>query len=77
VLEQSYIELFYHLNLFTLIPVTSERMIRAAKTGAENGLKLIDALHYYTALETECEYFVTNDARFKSSPSLKVLNIAL
>ena len=48
---------------------------RAAKAGGKLGLKLTDAIHYLSAFETGCQYFVTADTRVRSSPGLEVLNI--
>lgn len=48
---------------------------RAAKAGGKLGLKLADAVHYLSAYETGCQFFVTADTRVRSSPGLEVLNI--
>jgi predicted nucleic acid-binding protein len=48
---------------------------KAAKNGGILGLKLIDAVHYLTALENGCDLFVTSDERFKSGPAMRVLRI--
>ncbi len=46
---------------------------RAAMLGGALRLKLIDAIHYLSAMERGCEFFVTNDAQFRSGPKLRVL----
>jgi predicted nucleic acid-binding protein len=48
---------------------------RAAKAGGKLGLKLADAVHYLSAYESGCQFFVTADTRVRSSPELEVLNI--
>ncbi len=49
---------------------------RAALDGGALGLKLFDAIHFVSALEVGCDYFVTADAAFKSGPAMKVLRLA-
>jgi predicted nucleic acid-binding protein len=47
----------------------------AARLRAETGMKLIDALHYVTALKAECKYFITNDTGIRSTDALEVISI--
>ena len=75
-LEAKYNEIFYEIGLFDLLPLDGARAVFAAKIGAEKGLKLVDALHFCAALEANCSIFITNDARFKSSHEVQVLQIA-
>jgi predicted nucleic acid-binding protein len=49
---------------------------RAALNGGALGLKLLDAIHFVSALESGCDFFVTADAAFKSGPAMKVLRLA-
>jgi predicted nucleic acid-binding protein len=49
---------------------------RASFAGGKLGLKLADAIHYISALEAGCDFFVTADAAFKSGPAMKVLRLA-
>jgi predicted nucleic acid-binding protein len=48
---------------------------RAALAGGKQGLKLADAIHFISAFESGCQFFVTADTRVRSSPGLEVLNI--
>jgi predicted nucleic acid-binding protein len=48
---------------------------RAAVNGGQLGLKLIDAIHYVSALEWACDFFVTSDSAFKSGPMTQVIRI--
>jgi predicted nucleic acid-binding protein len=48
---------------------------QAAECGGNLGLKLIDAVHYVSALSNGCSYFVTSDTRFKSGPAMQVVRI--
>lgn len=74
-LEAAYKEIFYDLGLFELCAVDGDRVKAAAKIGAEKGLKLVDALHFVAAMEMECEIFVTNDERFRSSHGVEVVQL--
>jgi predicted nucleic acid-binding protein len=76
ILAQKYNEAFYDIAFFNLVPVDSERIITAAKLGAEKGLKLVDATHFLAAMEMSCEIFLTNDRRFQSSHNVQVLQIS-
>ena len=46
---------------------------RAAVNGSQLGLKLIDAIHYMSALEWACDIFLTSDSAFKSGPMTEVI----
>ena len=48
---------------------------RAAVNGGQLGLKLIDAIHYMSALEWACDIFLTSDSAFKSGPMTEVIRI--
>jgi predicted nucleic acid-binding protein len=49
---------------------------RAALDGGAIGLKLFDAIHFVSALEVGCDFFITADAAFKSGPAMKVMRLA-
>ena len=46
----------------TFISPTRDIIISAAKLRSKTNLKLIDALHLATAIDTGCQVFITNDA---------------
>lgn len=46
----------------------------AAMHGGQIGLKLIDAIHYMTALDAACEYFATSDSKFRSGPKMQIIS---
>ncbi len=48
---------------------------RASLLGGGLGLKLIDAIHYLSALEAGCDFFVTSDSAFKSGPEMSVMRV--
>jgi predicted nucleic acid-binding protein len=56
-------------------PLSGKLARTAAVHGGQLGLKLIDAIHYFSALEWGCDYFFTSDAHFKSGPMIKVIRI--
>jgi predicted nucleic acid-binding protein len=74
-LEARYVEIFDEITLFEIAPVDGERLRAAAKLGAQKGLKLVDALHFLAALENQCDVFITNDARFRSSHGVEVVQV--
>ncbi|UVC09648.1 type II toxin-antitoxin system VapC family toxin [Rhizobium sp. TH2] len=47
----------------------------AAMKGGKLGLKLQDSIHYFTALHCHCDLLLTNDARFRSTGSMRVMSI--
>lgn len=47
----------------------------AAELRGKQGGKLIDALHYATALRAGCRFLLTNDHAFKSNERLTVLRL--
>ena len=48
---------------------------RAAIAAGRLGLKLIDAIHYVSAVESGCQYFLTADGHFKTGPEMTVVRI--
>ena len=48
---------------------------RAAMLGGKLGLKLFDAIHYISALQSGCGFFITNDLKFKSGPKMRVIHL--
>jgi len=39
-------------------------------------LKLVDAAHFLAAVENQCDVFITNDARLRSSHGVEVIQVA-
>lgn len=48
-----------------LIPATRSHWENGARIRTDTGLKSADALHVATALEANCDLFITNDADFR------------
>jgi predicted nucleic acid-binding protein len=75
-LTSQYQELFYEIALFQIIPTDGQKLIAAAKIGADKGLKLVDATHFLSAMEAGCDLFLTNDTRFRSSHGVEVVTLS-
>jgi predicted nucleic acid-binding protein len=71
-----YETLFEQSGEIELVPLDGAIAKRAATAGGGLGLKLIDAVHYLSALEAGCDFFVTSDSAFRSGPKMAVLRIA-
>lgn len=56
-----------------ITPLDGALARRAALQGGALGLKLIDAMHYLSALESGCDVFVTGDSQFRSGPQMRVM----
>ncbi len=56
-----------------IIPLDGALAKRASMRGGKVGLKLIDAVHYFAALEYGCEVFLTIDSAFRSGPKMRVV----
>lgn len=47
----------------------------ASQLRATSNMKMMDALHYATALQAGCRYLLTNDGDFKGSGQLEVISV--
>lgn len=68
-------KLFYAKNEVQLIQLNGELSTSAARHGGTLGLKLMDSIHYLSALEAGCDYFITSDKAFRSCPEMTVIHI--
>lgn len=66
---------FMRDNFLQVLSHDSAVFDTASRLRAETGIKLIDALHYTTALKAGCKFFITNDTGIRSSDSLEVILI--
>ena len=60
---------------FELKPTTLQTYIRASLYRAQLGLKTPDAVHMATAVESNCDVFVTNDKPMKAPQQIKMLKL--
>jgi predicted nucleic acid-binding protein len=68
-------ETFFASGEIEITALNGELARRAALATGTLGLKLIDAIHYLSALEADCNYLLTADGHFKSGPRLQVISI--
>ena len=67
---------FARENFIKLLPHSLETFELAAELRASRGGKLIDALHYATAIRAGCRLFLSNDHGFTSSEQLEALKLS-
>ena len=68
--------LFAEIGIFHLVPVAMDIVKRAAWIGATHRIKLVDALHVASAIETGCDAFITNDKAIRSTPDLAIVQLS-
>ena len=57
----------------TVLPQATKVFELAAELAPKRGMKLIDALHYATAVLAGCNFILTNDAGFASNSEIEVI----
>ncbi|MDZ7359330.1 MAG: PIN domain-containing protein [candidate division KSB1 bacterium] len=72
-LQQEYSELLLHSANFETMPIDADTAKRAATLRALYNLRTPDALQIATALEFNCQAFLTNDIQLKRVLELRVL----
>ena len=72
-LQQEYSELLLHSANFETMPIDADTAKRAATLRAVYNLRTPDALQIATALEFNCQAFLTNDTQLKRVTELRVL----
>jgi predicted nucleic acid-binding protein len=72
-LAQSYETVLSDSENFQVMPISIRIARLAADMRARHNLKIADALHVATALESGCEAFLTNDLALKRITEIKVL----
>jgi len=75
-LSEKYRWLFQDSGVFELVAVDLSLCWSAARIGADNRLKLIDALHLASALRSGCDTFVTNDRGIRSYDTVQVVQLS-
>lgn len=66
---------FAQEEFVTVLSHTKKVFELAAELAPKRGMKLIDALHYATAVLAGCKFFLTNDQGFASSDVLEVIQL--
>lgn len=65
----------FHSGAVDILPLDGALARRASLHGARTRLKLLDAIHHVSAIESGCRLLVTNDRRFRASDDLPVLTL--
>lgn len=74
VVEQ-YLGAIQNREHLSVVPVSRPVLVEAARVRATSGLKLPDAVHAATALQSACTVFVTSDRRLGASVGLTLLDM--
>ena len=72
-LQQEYRDLLHHSRNFQMMPIDIAIAERAAELRTRYNIRIPDALQIATAMVSDCEAFLTNDAKLKSVTELRVL----
>lgn len=66
---------FANDELMTVLPHTTKIFELTAELAPKQKMKLIDALHYSTALSANCHFILTNDRGFVSNDRIEIIRI--
>ena len=75
VIQQAYRAFLEPTAQVAVVPVSRTILESAARTRAETGVKLPDAIHIATAKQQECTSFLTNDRLIRSITDFRVMRI--
>jgi predicted nucleic acid-binding protein len=75
-LEEAYRLFLQPTEAFLNCAITREILEAAAGIRATSVLKLPDAIHFASAINHNCDSFLTNDDRFESTTGLKVVMLS-
>ncbi|MBD3280111.1 PIN domain-containing protein [Candidatus Dojkabacteria bacterium] len=70
-----YEDFFNHVENLSLVDMTKDIAMTAAKLRADYGIRTPDGLHLATAINSGADIFVTNDKRLKKVSEIKVVDI--
>lgn len=76
-LVQTYRDFFTMPSVLEVVPISLEIIDAAAVLRAHASIKTPDALHVATALERDCTFFITNDAKIKLPVGLPITLVLL
>ena len=67
---------FFGLEGFLTVHAhTAQTFDLAAQLAGTQGMRLMDALHYATAIQSGCRFLVSNDTGIKSSGEIEVIHV--
>jgi predicted nucleic acid-binding protein len=72
-LVRTYQAFLQERRFFSVVPITRDLLVEAARLRAISRIKLPDAIHAATALQRRCTSFLTNDTRL-TIPGIEVLS---
>ena len=67
--------LFSREGFLTVLRHDANTFDLTAQIRAESNMRMLDALHYATALQAGCRFMLTNDHDFKTGTTLEVIQI--
>jgi predicted nucleic acid-binding protein len=73
---QAHKELLLDSELFTLTKASRETFLGAAELAAKSGMRAPDAIHFASAMQNQCQYFITNDKKIKSQAGVAVVYVS-
>ena len=62
-------------NFLSVLSHNSEAFDLCSQIRAESNMKFADALHYATAIQAGCQFFITNDKGIRSNDLIEVILI--
>lgn len=77
VLAKDYETLIQPRESFDLLQVTRSVLREAALSRATQSLRLPDAIHQVTAMQSDCAYFVTGDRKLAKASQVEPVLVAL
>ncbi len=72
-LEEIYMQAILFNSYIQCKPINTEILIKSSEIRAEHQIKLFDAIHIATAIQSGCSSIVTNDKQFKVIEGLEIL----
>ena len=66
---------FSNEEFLTVLPHSTEAFELAAELSPKRGMKLMDALHFATAVLSACQFILTNDAGFSTGKEIQIINL--
>lgn len=71
--QQTYKQFISSSQNLSVIPISRDILIEAARLRGSINIKIPDAIHAATALLTQCSTFITNDQGFQRIPAISVV----
>ena len=72
-IADTYIQALNNPDFVTLTPTSQHIHVEAARVRAVNGMKYPDAVHIASAIDSDCDVFLTNDRKIRAVSGLKMV----